>query len=217
MPLFEQKEVDLAFFTLWNFLCERDVPKKSDALFVFGCAQISVPRLAAKLFHQNIAPVILVSGAMGKTASTIFGVSECDMFFQELVKEGVPSNAVILERNATNTGENIMFGMKMLRDRGIDPKSVLCVSQPYHARRCKATFQKREPDVTINVCSPEGDVLDFLLFTKERMALRLVGETERLIRYPKLGLMNEVSIPISVLEAVALLRSVLDPDGLFRS
>jgi len=200
------KDVDEAIVTLWNFLRIEDQPIVADVIFVFGCGQLRVPRHAASLFHRGFAKKILVSGTMGRTASTIFGRSECDVFFEELIKHGVPSDAILSEREATNTGENIMFGMKRLRDSGIDPSAIIFVATPYHVKRCKATFIRHEPSVAVFVSPPSGDFLDYVLFTKERVALKLVGEVDRLVEYPKLGFIEDQHIPFSVLEAAELIR-----------
>lgn len=207
MSIFDREEIDHAVLTLWNFLRVEQVPKKSDVIFVFGCGSLRVPDQAARLFHQGIAPVILVSGTMGKTASIKFGMSECDAFSQELIKQDVPLDSILLERNATNTGENIIFGMKLLQDNEIDTKMITFVSTPYHSKRCKATFQLREPELETYSCPPAGDFLDFVAFTKERAALKLVGEIDRLIKYPLLGLIIEQEIPSNVLEATELIRA----------
>lgn len=204
---FEQEEINQAIDCIWDFLCVREEPKKSDAIFVFGCGQLIVPRHAAILFQQKIAPVIIVSGAMGKTASIKLGMSECDAFYQELVKEGVPSESILLERHATNTGENIILGMNMLREKGFDPKAVTFVSLPYHSNRCKATFQLREPELITYSCPPPGDFSEFIAFTKERFVLRLTAEIDRLIEYPKQGLIVPQEIPIEVLKASELIKA----------
>lgn len=206
MSIFDQEDIDQAVLTLWNFLCVKERPKKSDVIFVFGCVSHLVPDQAAKLFHQGVASMILISGSMGRSASIKFGISECDAFSQELIKQGVPLDSILLERNATNTGENIIFGMKLLRDNGIDPKTIVFVSTPYHSKRCKVTFQLREPELKACSCPPSGDFLDFVAFTKERAALKLVGEIDRLIKYPSLGLIAEQKIPPNVLEATEFLR-----------
>lgn len=203
---FEQEEINQAIDRVWDFLRVQEEPKKSDAIFVFGCGSLLVPERAAELFQQGVASVILVSGAMGKTASIKFGMSECDAFYQMLIKQGVPSQSILLEREATNTGENIIFGMKMLREK-MNVHSITFVSTPYHSRRCKATFQLREPDLVVCPCPPVGYFPQFIAFTKERAALKLVGEIDRLIKYPEQGLIIPQEIPMEVLKASELIKA----------
>jgi len=205
--IFDREDLNRAVSTLWNFLRLEEEPKKSDAIFVFGCAQRAVPQHAARLFHQGIAPVVLVSGSMGVTAAELFGKSESEVFKEELLASGVPEDRIFVDDKATNTGENILFGMKMLHRQGINPRALVFLSQPYHALRCKATFRLREPNIETYSCPPPGGPEQFIPFTKERFALKMVGEVDRLIRYPKQGLIDyQETIPPSVLEATELIR-----------
>lgn len=101
----------------------------------------------------------------------------------------------------------LFLGMKMLREKGIDPKIITFVSLPYHSKRCKATFQLRESELITYSCPPPGDFSEFIAFTKERFVLRLAAEIDRLIAYPEQGLFIPQEISMEVLKASELIKA----------
>lgn len=208
VSIFEDDTINQAVEILWNYLSVIDELRPSDAILVFGCVDLTVPRHAADLYLKGFAPSILVSGAMGKSATALFGRPESEMFFDELITCGVPESRILLERNATNTGENVLFGLKMLRDQGLSLTRLIFVSKPYHSKRCRATFRLHEPNLEIISSPPEGEIEDFIISSKEKLALKLVGEIDRLLKYPAMGLIALVeAIPRDVIEATELIRN----------
>lgn len=72
---------------------------------------------------------------------------------------GVPASAVLVEPRATNTAENLVLTRTLLRERGVEPRSVTPVSRPYQQRRAHATCRRQWPAVEV-VCTSLPQDLD---------------------------------------------------------
>ncbi|MDK0524035.1 YdcF family protein [Streptomyces sp. ML-6] len=113
---------------------------------------------------------------------------------------GVPAEAILLEPNAGNTGQNITLSREVLTGAGIHPSTVLLVSKPYMERRSFATARKLWPDVEILCASEPLEFDDYLKsIGDEKLVLdMLVGDLQRVIEYPKLGFATEQEVPEDV-------------------
>lgn len=78
-------------------------PQNSDKLTPVGKF---VTEAAAKLFHQSSGKIKIISTG-GKTGQSSF--SEAQVMTKELIRLGVPKKCIVLEPNATNTIENLVF------------------------------------------------------------------------------------------------------------
>jgi len=85
-------------------------------------------------YQDNLAPRIIVSG--GPIYAS--GKSEAEFVGEELVKRGVPREAILIEPNSKSTWENALF----CRDLIINKKfhAALVVTSNYHMRRASAIF-----------------------------------------------------------------------------
>ncbi|MGO4501018.1 YdcF family protein [Paenibacillus sp. 2RAB27] len=118
-------------------------------LYVFS---ISLER-AAMLYQQGIAPLILPSGGVTRHVET----TEWEFLRNVGVSLGVPPQAILQEDKATNTFENARFSLKVLQEKGLNPKKVVLVCKNYHARRALLTYQIIFPRETIFYVSPVID------------------------------------------------------------
>ncbi len=135
---------------IWDFLTVREEPELADAIFVFGSPFEVVARYAGDLFRNHLAPIILITGHVSSYAREfLHGTSEAKHFASVMRTAGVPEHALLVEERARNTGENVSFGMAMLRKRVPNLESLLLVAHPYHTRRCVATFFKLFPELRI--------------------------------------------------------------------
>lgn len=185
--------------TIWDFLTVIDQPRKADVIFLFGTQDEKSPLKAAELYKLGYAPKILVSGGFGPFTKDKLKEPEAVVFGSVLEKLGVPSSAIILETKATNTGENISFGMEVLADNDLSPRSVILVSRPYMMKRILSTFKKLYPSVETISCPSDNTLNEYVAWMDEHIpdkaAARLKAEIERLIEYPQRGFMVEVSLP----------------------
>lgn len=192
---------------LWEFLAPHAAPEPADAVFVFGGVNLRVPEQAAALYTSGYAPTVLVSGGTGSRTHLHFDGPEVDVFVQVLEKRGVPSGALITEPAASNTGENVQFGMAKLLSQMPEVSSVLLVSTPFIMRRCLATFEQQYPRVRTTPCPPEGGYKHFIDRPHGEFIDRLVAELDRLDAYTTHGYIAPVEVPAAVRAAADYLRN----------
>lgn len=118
----------------------------ADAIFVFGHVDRRVAEHAAKIFKMGLAPKIIISGGIGalKRNPSDFP-SEAEFFASIITASEISNSAIILEKTATNTLENVLLGMKSAAREGLHPKSLILISVPGLLKRSAATFSKHFP------------------------------------------------------------------------
>lgn len=116
---------------------------------------------------------------------------------------GVPSEAILVEPHARNTGENIRFSRKLLEESGVKVSSVLLISKPYEERRAYATARKLWPGVEVVSASTPMTFAEYVdSIGDARLVIdMLVGALQRLMIYPDQGFMIRQPVPGHVAEA----------------
>jgi uncharacterized SAM-binding protein YcdF (DUF218 family) len=186
---------------VWDYMLMHNVLKPMDAIFILGSNDTTVAERAAELYHQGLAPYVICSGGFGKGAR--FSRPEAEVFGDVLLEHGVPKEKIILEPEATNTGENVLFVKKLLEKGGYHFTSFILVQKPYMERRTFATFKKQWPEADCLVTSPQ---ISYTQYTadpdfKKRCIATMVGDLIRIKEYPKLGFQIEQEIPENVWQA----------------
>ncbi|KRF31660.1 YdcF family protein [Paenibacillus sp. Soil787] len=125
----------------------------SDVILIPGASHPQLMERAAMLYQQGNAPLILPSGGVTPHVET----TEWEFLRNVGVSLGVPPQAILQEDKATNTFENARFSLKVLQDKGLNPKKVVLVCKNYHARRALLTYQIIFPRETIFYVSPVID------------------------------------------------------------
>ncbi len=119
---------------------QSDQARPVDAIVVMGAAQYDgrpSPVLQARLDHAlglwrfGVAPVVVVTG--GKQPLDRFTEAEASAAY--LSERGVPEEAILREDAGTNSYESLVGVEQILTGRGL--RSVLLVSDPYHALRIR--------------------------------------------------------------------------------
>lgn len=197
---------------IWNYMLMHTPLEKADAIFVLCSHDTRVAERAAELFNGGYAPLVIVSGGTGKLTQDIFDKPEAEAFKDILVAGGVAEDKIIVEPNATNTGENVRFTYALLRELGKTLRSFILVQKPYMERRTYATFKKQWPDAatTITVTSPVMSYEEYMngsSIDKELVISVMVGDLQRIREYPKLGFQIEQDIPEGVRQAYQVLMS----------
>ncbi len=170
---------------------------KADCIFVLGSHDTRVADRAVDLFFEGYAPYILFSGGYGNFTEGVFTKPEADLFADIARERDVPEENILIENKSTNTGENIQFSQKLLRERGLVFKSFILVQKPYMERRTYATFIKQWPGMECVVTSPQ---LSFETYPtdeipKEKVINIMVGDLQRIREYPTLGFQIPQEIP----------------------
>lgn len=189
-----------AYRALWGHLVVEDPPTESDALFCFGSRHHRVPEVAAALHRRGVAPLVLVTGGPEGPGEP----AEADLFAARLEEAGVPARAIVRERVARHTGENVDLGLAALRRRAA-PRRLTLVSWPLAARRCRATLGRAAPEVVALSAPALARPGDRWSPTVRRARLAL-GEADRLARYGAFGLVAPQPVPAPVRRAVGILR-----------
>lgn len=201
----KQKLIDIYAKKIWDYMHlhhEMKPMKPMDAIFILGSNELRVANRAAELYHQKLAPLIICSGGNGKGSR--FELTEAEMFSQRLIELGVPEKDILLEPNATNTGENILNTKKLLEDKGVEIHSFILVQKPYMERRSYATFKKQWEGPEIIVTSPQLSYEEYYNGNydfKHKFIEVMVGDLQRIKEYPKLGYQIKQDIPDEVLDA----------------
>ena len=163
-----------------------------DAAIGLGSHDLGVAAYAAELYHAGLFPVLVFSGANSPTTTMRFPHGEA-----------VPVDAILVEPQASNTGQNLALSRVLLAEHGYTPRSLLLISKPYMERRAFATCRKVWTEVEV-VCTSEP--LKFDEYVKsigdEKLVIdMLVGDLQRVIEYSKLGFAIEQDVPAAVLAA----------------
>lgn len=188
---------------LWDYHHMHHELVKSDVILALGSHDLRVAERAAQLYLEGWAPLLVCSGGLGNLTLGMWTVSEADQFASIAIKMGVPANAVLVENQSTNTGENILFTEKLLREKGINPASFIVVQKPYMERRSYATFKKHWPNKNVVIASPQFSFDEYPTddIPADRVIEIMAGDLQRIKEYPAKGFQIYQEIPGQVWKA----------------
>jgi uncharacterized SAM-binding protein YcdF (DUF218 family) len=171
--------------------------QKSDCILVLGSHDLRVANRGAELYLEGWAPLLVFSGGLGNFTQDLWTVPEADQFADIARSLGVPEEAILVENRSTNTGENIQFTRRLLREHGLDPHSFIVVQKPYMERRSYATFKKNWPEKELVVTSPQISFEAYPIeeIPVERLIHIMVGDLQRIRYYPAKGFQIHQEIP----------------------
>lgn len=175
---------------------------KADAIFCLCSLDTRVAERAAELYLAGYGKYLIFSGGSGKLTAFRFDKPEAEIFAGIAINRGVPAEAILMEPNSTNTGENMLFTHRLLSIQGLKPASFVLVQKPYMERRTYATFKRQWPDQSTDftVTSPQ---LGFHEYPNEQnpkdfVIHIMVGDLVRLHTYPAKGFQIVQDIPPEV-------------------
>lgn len=204
MKLFRQIE------QLWQYMQLNHSLTPVDCLLVMCSNDLRVAEHAAKLYQQGLARYVLFSGGEGRFTQGLFEKSEAETFADVAKAAGVPEAAILLETNASNSGENVRFSEQLMRDNGLMFDSFILVQKPFMERRALATFEKQwlSPYSQVLVSSSAEPFFDYI---NEEMPLievleALIADYERIKTYPAKGFQSEQPVPDDVEAAYSDIR-----------
>ncbi len=139
-----------------RFIFVQDPPEKSQVLFVPGSTHPEHVHLAARLYHEGYAPLILPSGKYAKGKPGFEGApgyaSEWAYMRDLLIADHVPPEAILREDQATYTWENALRSRDVLRSLGLQAEHAILCCKSFHARRALFYYSTAMPELTIHVC-----------------------------------------------------------------
>lgn len=147
-----------------KYIFVSDELQRVDAVFLPGGSHPEQPEYAAKLFHEGYAKWFIPAGGISVKRDKWPGVRskaniyngdyhcDCDFFTDVLIKNGVPTNAIIGENKSGHTRDNAFFSRKVIDESGIEIKTAMIICKAFHARRCLMLYQMAFPNVSFCVC-----------------------------------------------------------------
>jgi len=199
----KEEAIDL----IWEYQQLHHTLEKADCIFILGSHDIRVAEYAATLYKQGYAPLMLISGSNLGNLTKNWPKTEAETFADRAEALGVPRKAMILEKNASNTGENVLFSRKLLEEKGLHPQKFILVQKPYMERRSFATFKKQWPGKEAIVTSPPISLRDYPYqnITREVTIRLMLADFRKIKEYPSLGYQIPQEIPPEVEAAYELL------------
>ena len=212
----DQQTIALAE-TLWNYhLMKHDVGE-ADAILVLCSHDERVAERGAQLFLEGCAPLLIYSGGQGAITKALWDEPEAERFARIAMNMNVPRENILIEKNSTNTGENVQFTRRLVEEKGLDPRRFIVVQKPYMERRAFATFLRYWPDKEVVVTSPQVSFHDYLAeYSNRSLSVAdvigiMVGDLQRIKLYPSLGYQIAQDIPDDVWSAFeGLVRAGFD-------
>ncbi|MER8013660.1 YdcF family protein [Streptomyces griseoluteus] len=188
---------------IWDYHQMHHRPRPVDVAIGLGSHDLGVATHAAGLYRAGLFPTLVFTGGNSPTTVGVFPRGEAVHFREHALGLGVPGEAILLEPNAGNTGQNITLSREVLAAAGITPATVMLVCKPYMERRSYATARRLWPGVEFLCASEPLEFDDYLKsIGDEQLVLdMLVGDLQRIIEYPKLGFAVEQEVPDDVREA----------------
>ncbi|WP_406269857.1 YdcF family protein [Streptomyces sp. NBC_00191] len=193
---------------LWDFQQMGHEPRPCSVAIGLGSHDLGVADMTVDLYQRGMMPLIVFTGATSRTTSERMPRGEAEHYRERAIELGVPEDAILVESQARNTGENIRFSRAVLEEAGVDVSSVLLISKPYEERRAYATARKLWPKVEIVSASTPMTFEEYVDSIRDAHLVidMLVGALQRLLIYPLQGFMISQTVPRDVIEAYDRLR-----------
>jgi uncharacterized SAM-binding protein YcdF (DUF218 family) len=155
-----------------------DEARPADVIVIMGAAEYRgrpSPVLRARIDHalqlyrSKLAPRILTTGGAG--GDPVY--TEGEVARDYLVRQGVPSEAILVENEAASTMHSTAIAAEMMRRMNL--KSCIVVSDGYHIFRSKKMLEFRGLDVygSPRPSEPKGTWREKWLFVRQAIAYTL--------------------------------------------
>ncbi len=189
---------------LWDYHHMNHALERSEAVLVLCSHDTAVAERGARLYLEGWAPLLVFSGGLGVITKNLWSEPEAELFARIARGMGVPESDILVETRSTNTGENVQFSRRLLKERGLEPRSLILVQKPYMERRAYATFRQFWPEKEAVVTSPQATLDEYLEkytnpgLTKDDVVSIMVGDLQRIKLYPARGFQVAQEIPADV-------------------
>ncbi len=136
-----------------KFIFIEDKPSKADLIIVPGSSHAGLAKKASELYLNGFARKVLFTGGYNpkiRKAESFFGKGTA-------IKSGLPAKDIFCEDKSTNTRENALATLALLKHLNLKYKKIILVSKPYHARRLLMTFRSVFPKVNFFIVTAKDD------------------------------------------------------------
>ena len=166
------------------FLVVQDPLERSDVIVVLsGGRGDERVRQAADLYHQALAPIVLLSGGV-----EMVGISIPELQRRQALARGIPPSALRVEPASTSTADQARFLRPMLEQ--MRARRATVVTSSFHTRRTRYLFRRifNGSPVEIRVYPVQRDVFQLSEWWKrdwetEQVVLEYVKLALAMLRY----------------------------------
>jgi uncharacterized SAM-binding protein YcdF (DUF218 family) len=184
---------------LWSYMASFRAAAPCDAVVVCCSYDLRVCDHACDLIKSGLSRRLVLSGKTGNWTRHLWTGTEAEVFRQRALENGIADEAILLEDRSTNFGENVAFTRALLPGA----KAITFVTKPAAVLRVKLTAEVQWPGISRCVSSPDlrfpddvSPVIGIFGIINE-----MVGDVERIQRYPALGYQTPHKLPHEVLNA----------------
>lgn len=198
MSSFDSETISRAAI-LWNYMASFRAAGVCDAIVVCCSYDLRVCDYACGLIKSGLSRRLILSGKTGNWTRHLWSDTEAAVFKRRALENGIAEEAIQLEDRATNFGENIAFSRALVPEA----TAITLVTKPASVLRVKLTAEVRWPGITCRVACPD---LQFPQDVSHLIGVfgiinEMVGDVERIQRYPALGFQSPHELPREVLDA----------------
>ncbi|WP_437680294.1 YdcF family protein [Sorangium sp. So ce131] len=158
-----------------RFLAVRDIPSltaeacerafgrpRADLLILLGSGVLATAERAAEAYGRGLADRLMIAGGIGHSTVHLVNAVKASRKYAGIdaagkpeavilaevarIHAGVDVREVVLEVESTNCGNNATFALRVLKERGLRPETILLMQDPTMQRRTGASFEKAWSD-----------------------------------------------------------------------
>lgn len=138
---------DMNTITMVVFGPKLAVPR-CDAIFVFGGIHPGHWLTTIQAFRHNLGDLIIVTGGQSRTAGVGYQEKvgqnmESELIVDKLLREGIPSDQIIMEQKSANSLENVEYAKELIDFNKF--KKLLFITKSHVVGRHWRTLQKHLP------------------------------------------------------------------------
>lgn len=189
-----RKEIEKGLLDeLFSRLAVNERPSRSDAIFVFGSPKdIRVAR-AVELYHQNIAPLIILSGRGPHYEAG--EETEAERMAEYALKNGVPASALIVEPGSITLPDNVKRTLDLFEENNFRPQKICVVVTSYIMRRALMEWYKFTPweieTVAVDTVGASEQLQQTGWYRTEQGVRMLLNEYAKIILEHKMDLVRK--------------------------
>ena len=188
---------------IWEYMSAFKSRSKSDAIVVCCSYDLRVCDHACDLVKEGVSDVLVISGKFGNWTQHIWNKPEAEVFYERAIENRIQGEQILIETEASNFGENITYSRRLIPEA----ETVTFVSKPNSLLRVKLTAEAQWPEVKAIVSSPDirfpSEVSNFIGVLG--VINEMVGDIERIQKYPDLGFQASYRLPEKILQHWAYL------------
>jgi uncharacterized SAM-binding protein YcdF (DUF218 family) len=184
---------------LWDYMASFQAAVPCDAVVVCCSYDLRVCDYACELIRSGLSERLVLSGKSGNWTRHLWTQTEAEVFTRRALGNGIGAEAILLEDRSTNFGENVAFTRALLPHA----ESITFVTKPASVLRVKLTAAMQWPGISYAVACPDLQFPDEVspLIGVLAIISEMVGDVERIQRYPALGYQAPHQLPREVLDA----------------